>query len=1039
MHGAVGGGHTVTRFPTARILAFLHACGPANFAVELLVIGIAYFALAKIDLTLAAYSSAIPVSPAAGFALAAVLLRGLRIWPAIFAAALAAGASTEIADATLVGSILTLSIAAGNTLAAVIGGYLINVWSGGRRTFETPAGAAKFALVSLGPSTMLGATIGVGGLCLSGTTAWADFGTLWVTWWLRAATGALVIAPVIVLWTVGDSWTGNHDKVLFGKKFASGTAFLAASVAGFLAFGPLLEPTVTRSALGILAVSPLVWAALRCGPRDTAACTLILAGFAVWGAWAGDGPFATTPDESFLPSIIFVISACVLGLVLSADIAQRQRSKARLRQQEQNLRALLSHADVGIAQIDTTGRFKLVNSRYCDIVQRPAAELLQLRIHDLIDADGLFHVLDLLGQTARTGESFVVETKAALPDGTRLWIKSNVAAIFDQGGAVHYLVAAAEDITARRQAEENLIREHESLLKTVDERSATLKKAGEVLLAEMEQRKRVEDALKHDIAERRKTQEALMQSEWRFRMVIQGITDYAIFMLDRDGCITNWNMGAQRIHQYTAAEIIGRHFSLFYSEEEQQGGEPARAVQAAAYEGKYAVEGWRVRRDESQFWASVVIEAIRDEVGTLVGFVNITRDMTERREAQASLERAQEQLSQSQKMEALGQLTGSIAHDFNNLLMIVSGHAQLLRRRLTDPKHLQAIEAVHSAANRGESLTRQLLAFSRRQPINPVVTDLNERIQAVHDMLVGSLRGNVQLKCDIEADVWPVEVDIAELELALVNIAVNARDAMPGGGVITLSALNVSLKKNDGVDQLEGDFVALAMTDTGVGIAPDVLPRIFEPFFTTKALGKGTGLGLAQVYGFSHQSGGTVVATSTAGSGTAITIYLPRKQAAPVKLVGAPPTQPIVPGHGTILVVEDNAEVADVTASLLEQLGYRSLRAENATDALNRLQHGDDIILVFSDIVMPGSMNGIALAQEISNRYPQLPVLLASGYSDVVQTAGSQFRILRKPFQLAALEKSIREALEHAGGRDPDDRVLQFTPRRQRRDGMVAR
>src|SRR3974390_3486633 len=183
-------------------------------------------------------------------------------------------------------------------------------------------------------------------------------------------------------------------------------------------------------------------------------------------------------------------------------------------------------------------------------------------------------------------------------------------------------------------------------------------------------------------------------------------------------------------------------------------------------------------------------------------------------------------------MEALGKLTGSIAHDFNNLLMIVSGHAQLLRRRLTDPKHLQAIDAVSSAANRGESLTRQLLAFSRRQPINPVVTDLKERVEAVHEMLVGSLRGNVELKCDIATDVWPVEVDIAELELALVNIAVNARDAMPGGGTITLSAANVVFQKGGGVVQLEGDFVALAMTYSGFGIAPDVLPRIFEPFFT---------------------------------------------------------------------------------------------------------------------------------------------------------------------------------------------------------------
>jgi PAS domain S-box-containing protein len=447
-----------------------------------------------------------------------------------------------------------------------------------------------------------------------------------------------------------------------------------------------------------------------------------------------------------------------------------------------------------------------------------------LRIHDVISVNDASQLLDLFGRAIRDGESFVTESKTVLADGTHVWIKSTVAAIFDQSGVVQRLVAVAEDVTVRRDAEDNLVREHQKLLNTVRERTATLKEAREVIHAEIEQRKQVEDALRRDIAERRKTQEALMESEWRFQTVIQEITDYAIFMLDRDGCITNWNVGAQRIHQYTAAEVTGRHFSRFYSEDEQQAGEPARALQVAAYEGKYVVEGWRVRRDESKFWASVVIEAIRDEAGTLAGFVNITRDVTERREGQASLERAKEQLSQSQKMEALGQLTGSIAHDFNNLLMIVSGNAQLLRRKLTDSKQLQAIDAVHSAANRGESLTRQLLAFSRRQPINPIVVDLKERVEAVYEMLVGSLRGNVQLKCDIAEDVWPVEVDVAELELALVNTVVNARDAMPAGGTITLSAANVSLQKSDAVDQLEGDFVTLCMTDTGVGIAPDVLP-----------------------------------------------------------------------------------------------------------------------------------------------------------------------------------------------------------------------
>src|SRR5262249_44972646 len=325
------------------------------------------------------------------------------------------------------------------------------------------------------------------------------------------------------------------------------------------------------------------------------------------------------------------------------------------------------------------------------------------------------------------------------PDGSRRWIRNNIWAVSDHGAAVPQLMLVAEDVTNRRRADDDLRRAHDDLEKTLEERTASLAQTSEFLHSETEQRKRVEAALKHDIAERRKAQEALLESEWRFHTVIQGGTDYAIFMLDRGGDLTNWNMGAQRIHQYAAAEIVGQHFSRFYTEEEHRRGEPARALQLAAYEGKCVVEGLRVRRDKSLFWASVVIEAIRDEVGTLTGFVNITRDMTERREAQASLERAQGQLAQSQKMEALGQLTGSIAHDFNNLLMIVSGHAQLLRRRLTDPKHLQAIDAVHSAANRGESLTRQLLAFSRRQPLNPVVTDLKARVESVHEMLLGSL------------------------------------------------------------------------------------------------------------------------------------------------------------------------------------------------------------------------------------------------------------------------------------------------------------
>jgi PAS domain S-box-containing protein len=1014
----------VTRFPGSGFVTALRPRGVATYAFELAIIGVGYFVLAQVGSMLASiYSSAIPVSLPAGFALAAVILRGLRVWPAIFAAAFAVGVPPDITDATAADSFLpSLGVAAGNTLEAIVGGYLINVWSQGRRTFDTATGVAKFALVGLGPSTMIGAIIGAGSLYLAGYVDWGNFIAIGATWWLRDAAGALVIVPAVLLWATGDFRTFDLDKVL-----ASAVTIVAASFVGLVAFSPLFEQSAAKTALAFLAALPLLWAALRCGVRDTSTGVLILACFAVWGTMAGGGPFAAaTRDDAFLLLITFMISTSVVSLALAAHVAAQKRVEAKLRQQEQILRAMFSQSVAGVAQIDAAGRFNLVNNGFCEIVRRPAPELLRMRIQDLIDPGDLPHMRNLIGHATQTGEGFVVETRHVLPDGSRLWVRNNVSAITDHSGAVRHLMVVAEDVTDRRRAEDNLRRAHDDLQRMVDERTTTLEQTTEVLHTEIEQRQRVEAALKHDIAERLKAQEALMESEWRFRTVIQGVTDYAIFMLDRNGYITNWNVGAQRIHQYTAAEIVGQHFSRFYTEEEQQRGEPARALQLAAYEGKCVVEGWRVRRDKSLFWASAVIEAVRDEVGTLAGFVKITRDITERREAQTSLERAQEQLAQSQKMEALGQLTGSIAHDFNNLLMIVSGHAQLLRRRLTDPKHLQAIDAVHSAANRGESLTRQLLAFSRRQPLNPVITDLKERVEAVREMLVGSLRGNVQLKCDIPADVWPVEVDIAELELALVNIAVNARDAMPGGGSITLSARNVSLKKSDEVGQLEGDFVALALADTGVGIAADVLPRIFEPFFTTKALGKGTGLGLAQVYGFSHQSGGSVVATSTVGSGTTITIYLPRKQAVPVETVQAPPTQPIVPAQGTILVVEDNAEVAEITASLVEQLGYQTTRATNATEALNRLRRGDKVDLVLSDVVMPGGMNGIALAQEIGNHYPHVPVVLTSGYSDVVQTAQARFAILRKPFQLSALEKSIREALERAAARDGGERVLQF-------------
>ncbi|HEX3974394.1 MAG TPA: PAS domain S-box protein [Stellaceae bacterium] len=344
-----------------------------------------------------------------------------------------------------------------------------------------------------------------------------------------------------------------------------------------------------------------------------------------------------------------------------------------------------------------------------------------------------------------------------------------------------------------------------------------------------------------DVTAEKDAADKLLESERQFRLLVEGVTDYAICMLDRDGYVTRWNPGAQRIKGYSTEEIVGRHFSIFYTQEDRAAGRPEHALNAVRQEGRYEAENWRVRKNGERFRAHVIMDAIRGADGEIVGIAKITRDITERHEAQITLQRAQEQLAQSQKIEALGQLTGGIAHDFNNMLMVVSGHAQSLKTRLKTPRDTRAIEAIDLAARRGERLTRQLLAFSRRQALNPSVVRLDERIDAFRDVLESSARGNIALTIDIAGDIWLVAVDVPELELALVNIVVNARDAMPDGGTIDIGAENVRLTGNETPEELRGDFVALKITDTGGGIESEILSRVFEPFFTTKDVNKGTG------------------------------------------------------------------------------------------------------------------------------------------------------------------------------------------------------
>ncbi len=504
-----------------------------------------------------------------------------------------------------------------------------------------------------------------------------------------------------------------------------------------------------------------------------------------------------------------------------------------------------------------------------------------------------------------------------------------------------------------------------------------------------------------DITDRNKSAEALKESERHFRLLVNGVTDYALYMLDPNGIVTNWNAGGQRIKGYLPEEIIGQHFSRFYSPADQAAGRPARALRLALENGRYEEDGWRVRKDGTFFWASVVIDPIRDDDNRLLGFAKITRDISERREAQLNLEKIQRQLAESQKLDALGQLTGGVAHDFNNLLMVITGHIHTLKKIAgNDAKSLRAVQAIETATQRGASLTRQLLTFARRQSVNPQTIDLKDSIHLVREVLDTGLGSAVQLHVNLDDDLWPVRVDPAELETALVNLIINARDAMPSGGSVTVRAINIHI--DHGVRK--GDHVAIEVKDTGVGIPPDVIAKVFDPFFTTKPIGKGTGLGLSQVHGFAHQAGGTVAVASELGKGTAFTICLPRGQSR----IARTEEEARSIGIGTVLLVEDNPDVATASTGLLEQLGYSVRWVSDAETALRELDR-DDIDLVVTDIVMPGKIGGLGLARAIKQKHPGLPILLATGYSEAAQNAPAGLSILRKPYRLHELSRALSE------------------------------
>ncbi|MDB5635362.1 MAG: sensor hybrid histidine kinase [Bradyrhizobium sp.] len=663
------------------------------------------------------------------------------------------------------------------------------------------------------------------------------------------------------------------------------------------------------------------------------------------------------------------------------DITERTLAKELLRESEERFRLIANSAPVPmwVSKLDGTRGF--ANQAYLDFLGLEYQEAIVFDWRKILHPDDQSRVVRESVAGEASLKPFVLEARYRRTDGAWRWMRSESQPRWDPEGKHIGFIGVAHDITTAKEAESELRGLNETLEQRIKERTSQLE-----------------------------SNEAQLRAIFETSNQYQGLLDLA-------GNVTFANKTSLAGIQAVAADVVGKPFwhSRWFSA-------TPGASEAVANAFTAVKRGESVRTEMLLFlptgerYFDFAMRPVFDQYGAVASVLPEAVDITDRRQAE-------EALRQSQKMEAVGQLTGGVAHDFNNLLTIIRSATDFLRRRdLAEDRRRRYIDAISDTVDRASKLTGQLLAFARRQPLAPQVFDVGLQVEGIAQLIRPLVGGRIQIGLEMRDPECFAMADVAQFETSLINLAVNSRDAMDGEGVIS-----ISIEKADAIpasvtsEKRNGKFIAVSVSDAGAGIAPDKLTAIFEPFYTTKEVGKGTGLGLSQALGFAKQSGGEIVVASMIGEGSTFTIYLPQAEApATYADIGAGGIEAAMSGRGhRILIVEDNEDVGRFSTELLQDLGYATRRADNAKQTLALIAADRSAFdLVFSDVIMPG-MNGVELAMIIREQYPSIPVVLTSGYSSVLaENAHQGFELIQKPYSVEALSRTLRKAISERSSAD---------------------